>query len=71
MKMKMVPAHLLTPIPLMLAAYGIDVVLDMVLAMALYMLLEKTGSIHDVWVPVELQCIYEGSLKGNRSLLNA
>jgi len=31
----------------------------------------KTGSICDVQVPVELQCIYKGSLKGNRSLLNA
>src|SRR5258708_30054649 len=31
----------------------------------------KTGSICDVWVPAELQCIYKGSLKGNGSLLNA
>jgi len=31
----------------------------------------KTGSICDVWVPVELQHIYKGSLKGNGSLLNA
>src|SRR5258708_24258839 len=31
----------------------------------------KTGSVHDVWVPVELRHIYKGSLKGNRSLLNA
>src|SRR5260221_24086 len=31
----------------------------------------KTGSICDVRVPAELQCINEGSLKGNRSLLNA
>src|SRR5258708_4394493 len=31
----------------------------------------KTGSIHDVWVPVELRHIYKGSLKGNGSLLNA
>ncbi|SRR5258708_27324101 len=31
----------------------------------------KTGSVHDIWVPVELQRIYKGSLKGNRSLLNA
>ena len=33
--------------------------------------MSKTGSIHGIWVPVELQCIYKGSLKGNRSLLNA
>ena len=31
----------------------------------------KTGSVHDVQVPVELWRIYKGSLKGNRSLLNA
>ncbi len=31
----------------------------------------KTRSVLDVWVPVELQQIYEGSLKGNVSLLNA
>src|SRR5260221_11997255 len=31
----------------------------------------KAGSILDIWVPVELQCICEGSLKGNGSLLNA
>jgi len=31
----------------------------------------KTGSIHDVQVPVELRRIYKGSLKGNGSLLNA
>ena len=30
-----------------------------------------TRSILDIWVPVELQCICEGSLKGNGSLLNA
>src|SRR5260221_732935 len=30
----------------------------------------KTGSILDIWVPAELQQIYEGSLKGNASLLN-
>src|SRR5258708_39496958 len=31
----------------------------------------KTRSVCDVQVPVELRCIYEGSLKGNGSLLNA
>ncbi len=31
----------------------------------------KTGSILDVQVPVELQQIYEGPLKGDMSLLNA
>src|SRR5258708_2660218 len=31
----------------------------------------KTGSVRDIQVPVELRCIYEGSLKGNGSLLNA
>ena len=31
----------------------------------------KTGSICNDRVPVELQCIYKGSLKGNGSLLNA
>src|SRR5260221_25674 len=31
----------------------------------------KTGSVCDVQVPVELQHIYKGSLKGNGSLLNA
>ncbi len=33
--------------------------------------MSKTGSVHDVRVPVELRHIYEGSLKGNGSLLNA
>src|SRR5258708_32092229 len=33
--------------------------------------MSKTWSIHDIWVPAELQRIYKGSLKGNRSLLNA
>src|SRR5258708_30487032 len=33
--------------------------------------ISKAGSILDVWVPAELQCICEGSLKGNGSLLNA
>src|SRR5258708_40205307 len=31
----------------------------------------KTGSICNVRVPAELQCIYKGPLKGNGSLLNA
>ena len=31
----------------------------------------KTGSVRDVRVPAELRHIYEGSLKGNGSLLNA
>ncbi len=31
----------------------------------------KTGSVHNIQVPAELRCIYEGSLKGNGSLLNA
>src|SRR5258708_16699837 len=31
----------------------------------------KTRRVCDVWVPAELQHIYDGSLKGNRSLLNA
>ncbi len=31
----------------------------------------KTGSILDIQVPVELRWIYEGSLKGKVSLLNA
>ena len=33
--------------------------------------MSKTRSVHNVWVPVELQRIYKGSLKGNRSLLDA
>jgi len=33
--------------------------------------MSKTGSVLDVQVPVELQQIYEGLLKGNMSLLNA
>ena len=32
--------------------------------------MSKTRSILDIWVPVELQQIYEGSLKENASLLN-
>ena len=31
----------------------------------------KTRSVHNVRVPAELRHIYEGSLKGNKSLLNA
>src|SRR5258708_22691976 len=31
----------------------------------------KTGSVCNIWVPAELRHIYEGSLKGNGSLLNA
>ena len=31
----------------------------------------KTGSVHNVRVPAGLRRIYEGSLKGSRSLLNA
>jgi len=31
----------------------------------------RPGAILDIQVPVELQCICEGSLKGNGSLLNA
>ena len=30
----------------------------------------KTRSMLDIWVPVELGWIYEGSLKGNASQLN-
>ncbi len=33
--------------------------------------MSKTGSILDIRVPAELQQVYEGSLKGNVSLLNA
>ncbi len=33
--------------------------------------MSKTGSIWDVQVPLELQWIYKGALKGNKSLLNA
>ena len=33
--------------------------------------MSKTRSVLDVQVPVELQQIYEGPLKGNMSLLNA
>src|SRR5258706_6214593 len=33
--------------------------------------MSKIRGVLDVWVPVELQWIYEGPLKGNMSLLNA